>query len=164
MQDAARSGRIDQDRQPHVESVVLTQNTWRDHRFAWKEESNGDNIVFIPGAIWSGDYGSGPELSLPVPNDRWMSAWSAHKRSHNISSYTQAAPTGCQSVWRKMLLGQTVFSLWQIPVHRKPRYYYFTIISGLNVFDFGKKKYCIPTNTEHFQWDNICHLSGVSWC
>lgn len=116
----------------HVESVVLTRNTRRGLGFMCESEQWGRHCVY-PGAIWSAE-------SLSVLCSRWMWAWSTHQGSHNISSYTQASLTGCQAVWREMLLEQTVFSLRQIPVHWQPAYYYFTIISGRTVFDFGKKK------------------------
>lgn len=104
-----------------------------------KSEQWGSCCVYSP--ICGGD--SGPELGLSVLSDWWTWAWSPHQGSRNISSYTQAALTGCQSVWREMLPGQTVFFT---PADSNPlatSYYYFKVISGHTVFDFGKKESCV---------------------
>lgn len=121
--------------------VVLTQNTRREHSTVCESERRGRHRVYF-GAIWSLVVILGPELRLSILSDRWMCARSAHQGSHNISGYTQAALTGCQSVWREMLRGQTVFSLRRIPIHWQPAIITsLSLVVALFLTLEGKKKF-----------------------
>ncbi len=130
--------------------------------FKCKTEQLGRRRVYST-AMWSVMVILGPSwVSL------FSAAWSALQGSHNISSYTQAAWTGCQSVWREMLPGQTVFSLWQIPVH-----WQLAITTSLSLvvtlfWILGEKVCVFPKlsiTKESARWIKTVHLSEaeVSW-
>lgn len=146
-----------------IRTVGFTQNQLFGHEtpgqttvFTCQSEQRGRRCVYS-GVIWSVVVILGPGW-VSVLSGTWTRAWSTHQGSHNVSGYTQAALTGCQSVWRKMLLGQTVSSLWQIPVHWQP-----AIITSLSLVVIlfltlgGKKFVFFPILSAFPQWGRSKH-------
>ncbi len=162
-----------------IRTIGFTKNQlfWNQERPQCRVKvSDGERQRVYFSAIWSAVVILGPRLSLPALSNGWMRAWSTHQGSHNISSYTQAALTGCQSVWREMLLGQTVFSLRQIPIHWQAAIITsLSLVVTLFLTSEKNKKFNISTFTNFFssksQWVRSQHAqlkvplseAGASW-